>query len=80
MIHPSIESSDFLFWHEKLWRRFFENFVGNRQSIFTSLNLVCVYTDPKFQNMKFSLSVSDKIFKNPTQNYFMPKYRNRTFD
>ena len=34
---------------------------------FTSSNLVCVYTHPKFQNMKFSLSVFDKIFKNPTQ-------------
>ena len=35
---------------------------------FTSSNLVCVYTHPKFQNMKFSLSVFDKILKNPTQN------------
>ena len=29
---------------------------------FTSSNLVCVYTHPKFQNMKFSLSVFDKMF------------------
>ena len=34
---------------------------------FTSSNLVCVYTHPKFQNMKFSLSVFDKIIKNPIQ-------------
>ena len=58
MISPSIESSDFLFWHEKICSRIFENFVGNRQSTFHIL--------------KFSLSVFDKIFKNPTQNFFMP--------
>jgi uncharacterized membrane protein len=34
MINPSIKSSDFLFWHEKIWSRIFENFVGNRQSTF----------------------------------------------
>ena len=38
---------------------------------FTSSNLVCIYTHPKFQNMKFSLSAFDKIFKNPTQNCFL---------
>jgi hypothetical protein len=36
---------------------------------FTSSNLVCVYTHPKFQNMKFILSVFDKLFKNSTQNF-----------
>ena len=40
---------------------------------FMSSNLVYVYTystHPKFQNMKFSLSVFDKIFKNLTQKFF----------
>ena len=37
---------------------------------FTSSNLVCVYTHHKFQNMKFSLSVFDKILKIPIQNVF----------
>ena len=46
---------------------------------FTSSNLVCVYTHPKFQNMKFSLSVFDKIFKNPTQNFFYVKNRKSEF-
>ena len=42
---------------------------------FASSNLVCVYTHPKFQNMKFSLSVFDKIFKNPTQKFFLCQNR-----
>ena len=46
---------------------------------FTSSNLVCVYTHPKFQNMKFSLSVSEKMFKNPTQNFFYAKIENQSF-
>ena len=46
---------------------------------FTSSNLVCVYTHPEFQNMKFSLSVFDKIFKNPTQNVFYAKIENQSF-
>ena len=80
MINPSIESSDFLFWHEKIWSRIFENFVGNRQSTFHEFKFsVCVYTHPKFQNMKFSLSVFDKIFKNPTQNFFNAKIENQSF-
>ena len=46
---------------------------------FTSSNLVCVYTHPKFQNMKFSLSAFDKIFKNPTQIFFYDKIENHRF-
>ena len=46
---------------------------------FTSSNLVCVYTHPKFQNMKFSLSVFDKIFKNPTQNFLLCLNRKSEF-
>ena len=46
---------------------------------FTNSNLVCVYTHPKFQNMEFSLSVFDKIFKNPTQNVFYTKIENHSF-
>ena len=42
---------------------------------FTSSNLVCVYTHPKFQNMKFSLSIFDKIFKNPTHKFFLCQNR-----
>ena len=77
MINPSIESSDFLFWHEKIWSRVFENFVGNRQSTFHEFKFsVCVYTHPKFQNMKFSLSVFEEIFKSPTLNFFYAKIEN----
>ena len=79
MINPSIESSDFLFWHEKIWSRIFENFVGNRQSTFHEFKFsVCLHT-PKFQNMKFNLSVFDKIFKNPTPNFFYAKIENQSF-
>ena len=74
MINPSIESSDFLFWHKKKFQVGFLKILWETDKVnFTSSNLVCVYTHPKFQNMKFSLSVFDKIFKNPTQNFFMPK-------
>ena len=45
MINPSIESSDFLFWHEKILSRIFENFVGNRQSTFHEFKFsVCLHT------------------------------------
>ena len=46
---------------------------------FTSSNLVCICTHPKFQNIKFSLSVFDKIFKNPAQNFFHAKIENYRF-
>ena len=79
MINPSIKSSDFLFWHEKIWSRVFENFVGNRQSTCHEFKISVCYTHSKFYNMKFSLSVFDKIFKNPTQNFFYAKIENQTF-
>ena len=45
MINPSIESSDFLFWHKKILSRIFENFVGNRQSTFHEFKFnVCLHT------------------------------------
>ena len=45
MISPSIESSDFLFWNEKILSRIFENFVGNRQSTFHEFKFnVCSHT------------------------------------
>ena len=49
---------------------------------FTSLNLVYVYTHPKFQNMKFTLSLFDKIFKTQTQNFFYARIEHhiRAFD
>ena len=45
---------------------------------FTSSNLVCVYTHPKFQNMKFRLSVFDKIFKIQL-NIFSCQIENQSF-
>ena len=45
MINPSIESSDFLFWHEKILSQIFENFVGNRQSTLHKFKFsVCLHT------------------------------------
>ena len=45
MINPSIESFDFLFWHEKIWSWIFKNFVGNRQSTFHEFKFsVCLHT------------------------------------
>ena len=79
MINPSIESSDFLFWHEKIKSRIFENFVGNRQSNISRVQIWCVYRHPKFQNMKFSLSVFDKIFKNQIRKFFHAKIENQSF-
>ena len=70
MISPSIESCDFLFCHQKFRVGFLKILWETDKVHFTSSNLMCVYTHPKFQNMKFSLSVFDKIFKNPTQNFF----------
>ena len=81
MISPSIESCHFLFWHKKILNWIFENFVENRQSTFHKLKFsVCLHTQthPKFQNMKFSLSVFDKIFKNPIQNFFNDKIENQS--
>ena len=46
---------------------------------FMSSNLVCVYTHPKFQNMKFGLSIFDKIFKNPTQSFVFARIENEGF-
>ena len=82
MINPSIESSDFLFWHKKnFWVGFLKILRETDKVHFTCSNLVCVcvYTHPKFQNMKFSLSVSHKFFKNPTQNFFDAKIENQSF-
>ena len=79
MINPSIESSDFLFWHGKFGIGFLKISWKTDKVHFTSSNLMCVYTHPKFQNMKFSLSVFDKIFKNPTQNFLYAKIENQSF-
>ena len=74
--NPSIKSSGFIFWHEKIWSQVFENLWETDKVHFTSSNLVCVYTHPKFQNIKLSLSVFDKILKNPTPNIFLCQNRN----
>ena len=80
MINPSIESSDFLFWHEKICEVGFLKILWETDKVhFTSSNLVCVYTLPKFQSMKFSLSVFDQIFKTQTQNFFYAKIENQSF-
>ena len=63
----------FYFGMKKFGVRFLKILWETDKVHFTSSNLVCVYTHPKFQNMKFSLSVVDKIFKNSTPNFFMPK-------
>ena len=73
MINPSIESSDFLFWYEKFGVGFLKILWEIDKVYFTSSNLVCVYAHPKFQNMKFSLSVFEKKFKNPIQKFFYAK-------
>ena len=62
----------FYFSMKKFWVGFLKILWETDKVHFTSSNLMCVYTHPKFQNMKFSLSVFDKIFKNPTQKFFMP--------
>ena len=56
----------------------FENLWKADKVNFTSLNLMCVYTHSKFQNMKFSLSVSHKTFKNWIQNFFHAKIENQS--
>ena len=74
MINPSIESSGFLFWHKQNFGVVFLKILWETDKVhFTSSNLMCVYTHPKFQNMKFSLSVFEKIFKTQTQILFMPE-------
>ena len=75
MINPSIESSDFLFWHVKNFLSLiFENLCETDKVISTSSNLMCIYTHSKFQNMEFSLSVSHKIFKIWVTFFLMSKY------
>jgi len=54
MINPSIENSDFLFWHENIWS-FLGNFGQTDKVHFTSSNLVCVYTHTKFKKMKLKM-------------------------
>ena len=72
MINPSIETSDFLFWHEKIWSWVFEDFFENRQTKFHILKFrVCVNT--KFELVKCALSVSHEIFKTPTLNFYYDK-------
>ena len=45
MINPSIESSNFLFWHENILSWVFEDFVENRQTKFHILKFrVCKHT------------------------------------
>ena len=46
LINPSIESSDFLFWHEKILTWISENFVENRQTKFSYFEIygVCKHT------------------------------------
>ena len=78
MINPSIESSDFLFWHKKNLNCFFENFVENRQTKFHILKFrVCVLClfPTKFwkiqlkmflwQNRKSQLSIDGLIISVP---------------
>ena len=77
MINQSIESSDFLFWHEKFLIRFLKILWETDKVHFTSSNLICVYTHPQSQNMKFSLCVSHKIFKHPTPIHV--KIQNQSF-
>ena len=82
MINPSIESSDFLFWHEKIWDRIFENFVETDKVHFTSSNLVCacVFTHTlNFKIRNLLCLFSTKFSKFPTQNFFNVKIENRSF-
>ena len=66
----------FYFGMKNFFNLIFENLWKTDKVNFTSSNLMCVYTHSKFQNMKFSLSVSHKTFKNWTQNFFHAKIEN----
>ena len=68
-IWPTHQSKALIFYFDikKFWIEFLK--ILWDKAHFTSSNLVCVYTHPKFQNMKFSLSDFDKIFKNTTQKF-----------
>ena len=90
MVNPSIESSDFLFWHKKVllleldfWKILSQE---NRQSKFHILKFrVCVNTHTHTRlNLnsckKCTLSVSHKLFKNPTPNFFLcQRVENQSF-
>ena len=69
----------FYFGMKNFFNLIFENLWKTDKVNFTSSNLMCVYTHSKFQNMKFSLSVSHKTFKNWTQNFFHAKIENQSF-
>ena len=56
----------FQFGTKNFFNLIFENFWKTDKVNFTSSNLMCVYTHSKYQNMKFSLSVFHKTFKNWT--------------
>ena len=76
MINPSIESSDFYFGMKKFGVGFLKILWETDKCTFHEFKFsVCVCTHPKFQNMKFSLSVFDKIFKTKTQNCFLSQNR-----
>ena len=76
MINPSIERSDFQFWHEKNLGVGFLKILWETDKVhFTSSNLVCFNTHPKFQNMKFSLSVFDKKVSKSDSKFFLCQNR-----
>ena len=69
----------FYFGMKNFFNLIFENLWKTDKLNFTSSNLMCVYTHSKFQNMKFSLSVFHKTFKNQIKKVFHAKIENLSF-
>ena len=59
--------------------KIFKTFWKTDEVTFEYSNLVCVYTHFDFQNMKFRLSVFQKIFIILLQKFFNVKIENQSF-
>ena len=79
MISPSIESSGFLFWHEKIGSHIFEDFAENRQNKFHILKFrVCVNT-LNLNSWNVLCLFPTKFSKIRVQNFFYAKIENQSF-
>ena len=74
MIHPSIESSDFLFWHDNNFKFDFWKFCGKQTKWNSQVQIYCVFTHTlNFKEWNFVCLFPRKFSKNGFKTFFMPK-------
>jgi hypothetical protein len=70
MISPSIESSDFLFWHKKNFELDFWKFCGKQTKYISRVQIYCAFTVPRLAAVDLRLrpEVKPQLFwQNPTK-------------